>query len=114
MEKYIKLSDVKDILSKLIHEPRYQHEDEDFYSGVCAVDCELSELQTIDLEEPKLVATWKLSYKGLLGSDYICSNCGCPAQEGNTGHYDRLTDFCRDCGAKMIGESNVPDHRHEE
>ena len=101
MEKYVKLSDIEKIIEKLIHEPAYQHEGEDFYSGVCAVESGLSGLQTIDLEEPNMVATWKLSYKGLLGSAYICSNCGCTAQESNTGHFDRLTEYCHDCGAKM-------------
>ena len=34
MEKYYRVSDVKDILKKLAKEPAYQHDGEDFYAGV--------------------------------------------------------------------------------
>ena len=102
MEKYVKLSDIEKIIEKLIHEPAYQHEDEDFYSGVCAVESGLTELSTIEVEEPKLTATWIPTYEGFLGSDYQCSNCGDLAEEGNTGHYNKLTEYCPHCGAKML------------
>jgi hypothetical protein len=38
MEKYYKVSDVNEILNKLAKEPYYQHDGEDFYNGVCAVE----------------------------------------------------------------------------
>ena len=101
MEKYVKLSDVKEVIKKLVREPRYQHEDEDFYSGVCAVDCEVSELQVTYMESPP-TAIWVSAHKGFMDNDYRCSNCGTWADEGNSGHYSVLTEFCKGCGHKMI------------
>ena len=49
----------------------------------------------------QIVSEWKISKKGLLGSDYVCSLCSEPALEGNCGHYDKLTNYCSKCGAKM-------------
>lgn len=52
MEKYIKLKDIDELIEKLIREPAYQHEGEDFYSGVSTVDVEISSLPYIELVEP--------------------------------------------------------------
>ena len=102
MEKYVKLKDVKELLKKLANEPRYQHEDEDFFTGICTVAQELDELPTMTKDGVR-AAEWIVTYKGLLCNDYACSSCGTKALEGNSGHYDRLTSFCRHCGAFMIG-----------
>jgi hypothetical protein len=51
MEKYVKLSDLAKIIEKLAHEPHYQHDGEDFYSGVCAVDGEIMCLPKYEFEE---------------------------------------------------------------
>jgi hypothetical protein len=51
MEKYVKLSDLEKIIEKLTREPYYQHEDEDFYTGVCAVDGEIMCLPKYEFEE---------------------------------------------------------------
>ena len=99
--KYVKLEDVRALLNKLNSEPAYQHEDEDFYSGVCAVECELDSLYTIELVESAFEAEWVPTYEGFLGTDYQCSNCGDLADEGNSGHHNVLTEFCPHCGCKM-------------
>lgn len=44
MKKYYDADDVKEVIKKLAREPHYQHEGEDFYSGICAVDGELAML----------------------------------------------------------------------
>lgn len=103
MEKYVKLADVRDLLKRLANEPRYQHEDEDFFVGICTVAGELDELQATVISEPALEATWVPAHKGFMDSDYRCSNCGTWADEGNSGHYSILTDFCKHCGAYMNG-----------
>lgn len=106
MEKYVKLEDVKALLKKLNNEPAYQHTGEDFYSGVCAVECGLYDLPTIEVPEPALEAEWVPQYEGFLGTDYRCSNCGKYADEGNSGHHDVLTEFCKNCGRKMRVKEN--------
>ena len=92
MEKYIKFDDIKEVIKKLIHEPAYQHEDESFYTGVCAVDCELSELP-ISYLEPESPTT---ATKGIhVGHRYFCSNCG---------KLSYMENYCSICGAKVIKE----------
>lgn len=87
MEKYYKVNDVKEIIKKLTKEPAYQHDGEGFYAGVYTVEDALSDLEEIELEEPK-VAT-----KGLhLGHQYYCSNCG---------ELTYMYRYCAFCGAKV-------------
>lgn len=99
MEKYVKLEDINIMLSKMYKEPRYQHEDEDFYSGVSQVACNLMDVPTIKLEEPKVgkwidirVAPDKIYWK--------CSVCG---KETDLPNYEKVC-FCFNCGAKMTKE----------
>jgi hypothetical protein len=47
------------------------------------------------------ISKWVVTGKGLFGNDYACSSCHYPAEEGNLGHRDELTNFCPNCGAKM-------------
>lgn len=90
MEKYYRVSDVNEILNKLAKEPRYQHDGESFYEGVCAVEGELMCLDTVVLEEPKVTT------KGFhLGHQYYCSNCG---------ELTYMYRYCASCGAKVIKE----------
>lgn len=35
--------------------------------------------------------------------DYRCSNCHTPAHKGVYNNNDRLTKYCPECGAKMVG-----------
>lgn len=54
MEKYYKVSDVNEILNKLAKEPAYQHDGEDFYNGVCAVEGELMCLEPVEADIDEL------------------------------------------------------------
>ena len=54
MEKYYRVSDVKDVLKKLAKEPDYYHEGESFYNGVCAVEGELMCLEPVEADIDKL------------------------------------------------------------
>ena len=101
MEKYVKLEDVRALIKKLYNEPQYQHTGETYYAGVAAMDMELDSLPTVEVTESVLEAEWVTEYEGFLGADYRCSNCGKYADEGNSGHYDVLTEFCKNCGYKM-------------
>jgi predicted RNA-binding Zn-ribbon protein involved in translation (DUF1610 family) len=98
MEKYYRVSDVNEILNKLAKEPYYQHDGEDFYTGVCAVEGELMCLEPVELEEPKQ-GEWIVCGDG----DYVpfkCTACG-----NNTSWYHKQTaKYCPNCGAKMIKE----------
>lgn len=101
MEKYIKLEDVRALLSRLANEPRYQHTGETYYEGISAVSIELDTLPTIETVDQVLEAEWVPLYKGLLGTDYHCSNCGQWAEEGNSGYFDRRSSYCKNCGRQM-------------
>ena len=107
MEKYYRVSDVNEILSKLAKEPAYYHDGEGFYSGVCAVEGELMCLEPVEL--PRLAA-WehKTSTPGGIHDTYgnkkpYCSNCG----EYHLSSWSDYTNcsYCSSCGAKMIEES---------
>jgi hypothetical protein len=41
-----------------------------------------------------------------VGPKYKCSNCGAWADEGNSGHFNILTAFCKNCGRKMKVKEN--------
>lgn len=49
MDKYVKLSDLNNLLDKLYKEPEYQHTGETYYEGICAVQCELDSLSAIEM-----------------------------------------------------------------
>lgn len=63
MEKYYKVTDVENIISKFLSEPAYQHPDEDFYCGVTGVETalinipcyELSIAETFNQKEENLI-----------------------------------------------------------
>ena len=95
MEKYYRVSDVNEIIKKLAREPYYQHDGEDFYTGVCAVEGELMCLDTVELEEPK-VGKW-LPAGDFHEDFYNCSNCDISV------HHELISQikFCVTCGAKM-------------
>ena len=100
MAKYYKASEVQAILKKLAKEPYYQHQDEDFYAGICAFDGELMSLDTVELKESKWV------FKKYVGEDYYsCASCGTDYKLPETwSKYDVgcYCKYCSSCGAKMI------------
>lgn len=102
METYVKLKDVEELLDKLYNEPEYQHTGETYYAGICAVRSDLDTLTAIEFE-PRKKTKWRLMNKSMFGADYQCSHCGCWALESNSGHYNKLTNFCSTCGAIMVG-----------
>lgn len=51
MEKYYKASEVNAIIEKLMNEPGYQHEYENFFCGVSAVADRLPGVSTITLPD---------------------------------------------------------------
>ena len=105
MERYIKYKDIEQLLLKLYNEPAYQHEGEDFYSGVSTVDVEILDLPYIEIEESK---TGKCEFIIWAGQKYYrCSRCGKdyplpPAWN----EYDvkKYLKYCSCCGAEMTAE----------
>ena len=95
MERYYKASEVEAIICKLMREPYYQHEGEDFKAGVSAIEGELMCLPTIKFEEPKQ-GTWEKRTWIIFDSEKVGFNCS----ECNT-TWDSPTKFCPNCGAKM-------------
>lgn len=104
--KYVKFEDIRALLDKLNNEPQYQHTGETYYAGIAAVDMELDTLPTIEVEESPPYAEWIPEGKSFLGIDYRCSGCGKLADEGNSGHFNILTAFCKNCGRKMKVKEN--------
>jgi hypothetical protein len=74
MEEYYRVSDVKEVIKKLVRERGYFYDDDTWYTGVCAVEGELMCLDTVELEEPK-VGKW-LFHKYVGEEYYKCSCCG--------------------------------------
>ncbi len=107
MEKYVKLKDVNDLLMKMYREPRYQHEDEDYYSGVAQVAGMLVGIETIELEEPKegkwISKYWRTEddWSGFNHRSIECSVCKIEIYNGEP------TDYCPHCGADMRLEETV-------
>jgi polyhydroxyalkanoate synthesis regulator phasin len=54
MEKYYRVSDVKDVIKKLAKEPAYQHDGEDFYAGVYTVEDALADLEEVEADIDEL------------------------------------------------------------
>lgn len=104
--KYVKLEDIRALLDKLNNEPQYQHAGETYYAGIAAVDMELDTLPTTEIEESSPYAEWIPEGKSFLGINYRCSGCGKLADEGNSGHFNILTAFCKNCGRKMKVKEN--------
>lgn len=50
MEKYIKLSDIEELLEKLYDEPGYWHTGETFYAGISAVQQAIKDLPVMQVE----------------------------------------------------------------
>lgn len=104
MEKYIKLKDINELIEKLMKEPAYQHEYENFYCGVGAVADRLLGISTVQLEESK-EGKWieRIEKPTWLEDDvevyYDCSCCG-------THNFD-TTPYCPICGAKMSFEETA-------
>lgn len=117
MEKYVKLQDVYGLLTKMHKEPRYQHDGEDYYSGVSQVAGEIVGLPTILIDvlatakpEEPVQAQWKTREAQ---NDYLwveCSNCGYRVENYKAVETGRSsTDIvgyrwhaCPKCTAKMI------------
>lgn len=113
--RFIKLSDVNNIINELLKEPTYQHEGEDFYSGVSAVEGEIACLDTYLLDK-SIAAHWMTREHK---NDFLwveCSNCGFLVEnykalkigDGTNGPLGKIVGYnyhaCPKCTAKMIME----------
>lgn len=116
MESYYKTKEVDAIICKLLKEPKYQHEGEDFKAGVSAVECELADLATI-VEYEELTAMWLTREHR---NDYLwveCSNCGFLVENYNAVELGiSSTDIkgykwhaCPKCTAKMRMPKEIND-----
>jgi hypothetical protein len=93
MARYYREEDIQAIIKRLIKEPAYQHEDEDFYVGVCAVE---GELYSIPIENTvEIVKCSECRYRHTEG-DFV--NC-CKMSHGLTGPATENT-FCSHGKAK--------------
>ena len=92
MEEYVKLQDIYDLIDKMYKEPRYQHDDEDYYSGVAQVASMLADIDTREIEEPR-EAVWISQPWTYDGFKYMCSKC--------TKGSDLPFKYCPHCCATM-------------
>ena len=97
MEKYVKLEDVLDLLKTRRLNTRWISISNELMTCIYHIQ----KLPTAEVVEQALEAEWVPEYKGFIGGDYRCSNCCMLADESNSGHYDVLTTFCKNCGRKM-------------
>lgn len=105
MEKYYKVSDVNEILNKLAKEPYYQHDGEDFYNGVCAVEGELMCLEPVAFEERSGFWDVAKTYNEYTMSYDIKTVCSLCAHEIGYEGCVVKSNFCPNCGAKMKKEN---------
>ena len=105
MDEFIKREDIKKIANKLISEPPYQHEDEDFYCGVCELSSEIDDIPTADVVEVVHGKWLQTKYEGI----FECSEC---YEEwyvtgiARVHPLDNNAFYCPCCGAKMVGRMN--------
>jgi DNA-directed RNA polymerase subunit RPC12/RpoP len=104
MEKYYRVSEVKEIIKKLAKEPGYQHAGEDFYAGVYTVEDALTDLEEVELEEPKVGKWIPASNKPGVHAGMKCSEC--KARITYSEHFNGQHLYCHKCGAKMIKEKD--------
>lgn len=100
--KYVKLEDVLNILRTR----RINTRSAEIAHELEHCDRQIKKLPTIDIEESSPFAEWIPEGKSFLGCDYRCSGCGKLADEGNSGHFNILTAFCKNCGRKMKVKEN--------
>lgn len=114
-KEYIERESVEKIIKKLYQEPKYQHTDEDFYAGVCAVAGGLATLPTADVAEVKH-GEW-IKTDNIPNKDHILVECSlCHSGhylkkflndsngEQTYKHHCETVHFCSSCGAKMNGK----------
>lgn len=112
--EYYSRKDVEDIIRKLINEPYYYHEGEDFYSGVCAVESEIACLNAYVFDE-STASHWKTREDK---NDFLwveCSNCGFIVENYQAVNLGKSsTDIvgykwhaCPKCTAKMVFDKEM-------
>ena len=98
MEKYFKVTDIENLLDKLVKEPQYQHAGETYYAGIYAVGDQLDSLPVVEVKEQKN-GTWRLENNEEMPDPMfklvICSECN----QAASGCYN----FCPHCGTPMKG-----------
>ena len=102
MEKYVKLKDIDDLLMQMYREPRYQHEGEDYYSGVSQVAGMIVGIETFEFEEHKVGKWISASTKPGVQIGMKCSLCG--ARIKYSEFFNGNHRYCHKCGAKMSKE----------
>lgn len=71
MSKYYEVEAVKEVIERLIKEPAYQHEDEDYYAGVSNVESQLQMLPITEAVSKSEMEYWKEQ------CFHACMNNGC-------------------------------------
>ncbi len=105
MEKYVKLSDIMTVLDKSYEEPGYWHTGETFFAGICEAKSVISDLPTIEIEEPEVGSWMPTSKKPEVHAGMKCSLC--KARISYKDYYGGQHNYCYKCGAKMNKEDEV-------
>lgn len=101
-KEYIEREAVKEVIKQLSREPTYQHDGEDYYMGVCAVDGEIAMLPAADVAEVRH-GEWIIETPN--NRKFItCSACRSVIDCLYTNIDENEFDYCPYCDAKMDGK----------
>ena len=94
---------VRDKIEKMLNEPSYQHEGEDWQNGLIVAEMFLDDAPTVDAK-PVRHGKW------LCDDDFdengICSECMYDSYEP-VGYVRDEWEYCPRCGAKMDGKERA-------
>lgn len=97
-KEYVEREIVMEMFKQLYKEPHYQHEGEDYYSGICQVVGEFVLIPAADVE-PVVHGEWIYDRTYYEADECYCSLCN---QLMTTARGVRMK-HCPNCGAKMDG-----------
>ena len=97
-KRFIDAEIAEKIIAEMAREPNYQHEGENWKSGLGMATSAIEKTPTADVVEVRY-GRWTLHTDG----SGTCSECG--TTQKNVWDCDRWQNYCGHCGARMDGDA---------